>query len=360
MTMGMCSGVQSGVAAFALACLLGGWGGGNSPAEADDGDRGLDSVRSFPFTLDSTPLVVSGGEGSWDAGGAFGPRAFRSQGRTVLLYVGMLHGDPFDNVLSLGVALESSDGAFTKYAGNPVLEAKDLHDGATGVEMIALVEGGDDAVVFIATLVDERRVWVGQYRVSLSLPDWRVTSVTSLAATPRPSGDWNTDFYLAGAFDDESGLLLGEGTGGGRPWSLGAQRLADDSLVWVDDPATGSPFSASDPILQGTPGGWDRDGVFNPYVASRAGDDILVYSGAPGAAGVSDLRHTIGYATGSGTTWTKPSGEGRLIKPKPGALIEHPFLLQDQGGQDQLFVTLHPWPQGKYAIHVAHGRLPEG
>lgn len=313
----------------------------------------------FPFVIDANPIIGPGGAGAWDAGGVFGPRVWSTRHGARMLYVGMRHTQPFDNVLALGVATEAPGGAFAKSDRNPVLTADALAPGATGIEMVALIAAGDDAVTFVATLVDAQRKAVGFYRVTMTVDGWRVTASTRLGSAPARAGDWNSAFYLPGAFDPVSGLVIGEGVGAGRPWALGAQALDDDALVWVDDPSTRTPYATSDPILEPTRGGWDRQGMFNPSVFKTGTAGLLLYSGAPGHTGSDEAAHTIGYAVRRDGYWMKPAGDARLIAPEPGAIVEHPMMLAGVDGSVRLFVSRRPASTGLTAIHVATGSLPD-
>lgn len=315
------------------------------------------ATRSFPFVLGVTPVVSPGGAGAWDAGGVFGPRVWRNGGRTRMLYVGMRHTETFDNELALGAA-EEAGGGFEKSPRNPILRAGDIAPEATGIEMVALTAANDDAVTFVATVVDAKRKPVGFYRVTLAVDGWRVMSIDRLTVAPVRPGDWNSAFYIPGAWDPGTGLLVGEGTGPGLPWAIGAQAVDGDALVWLDDPATRTPFATSDPVLGPSPGSWDRRGMFNPSVFHNSTGDLLLYSGAPGQAGSDDAAHTIGYAVRRDGAWVKLESDSRLIAPQPGSIIEHPMLLAEAGGGARLFVSVRPSSTSRAAIHVASGVVP--
>lgn len=313
--------------------------------------------QSFPFSLEAQPIVEPGPAGSWDAGSVAAPRVFEADGRLLMFYVGAALEGVFDNPIAIGAA-ESFDGlTWEKVAENPVITPEMLDIRATGIEAVGILSVDGSQVRVATTPVGSQRQPLSHHEVSLDVGTWLATT-TFLADAQLAPETWNGRFYgLETAYEKDGGTyFLSSGCCGANRWHIGEIRISSSQIVWTNDPATNSlAFQVSDPVFAPSlrDAAWDRDDVFGPAVTMVGKQWVMLYAAAPGS-GAPDTMHTVGYAVSDDLiTWNRPEGEGRLLQPAPGHIIEGPYL---HGGV--LYVDKKPFPNGKRAIFRAEGSFP--
>ncbi|MBE0648959.1 MAG: T9SS type A sorting domain-containing protein [Bacteroidales bacterium] len=262
---------------------------------------------NFQGSVTYSPVLVYGGNGSWEEWTIILPYAFVSEGTFYIFYTG------FDaaGIPSIGMASSSDGYSFTKYAGNPVFTPSGSGFDSFSVTQGIIIHGqtgwimyyngreqsgfGPGPSIGIATATDLTGPW---------------TRDTNPILTVGSSGEWDSDFIAPNNIFqlDTGGFIMFYSAG--DDFSSGINRqigmaISPDGLVWTkyDDPATtNSPYSESDPVLKvGDPGEWDDAMAWECSILKTQEGFEMYYTG-----GHSNTNGAFGYAySPDGISWSK-------------------------------------------------------
>lgn len=236
--------------------------------------------------------------GSWDSLNVRKPCVIKDGDEFRMYYTGNSGG----SAPSIGLATSHDGVTWTKYAGNPVLQAGADWD-ASGVQSPAVLKVGD---VYHLWYVNGQSNLVG-YATSSDGVAWNKRHDPVMRPEP---GDWEEP-YIQGihVVSETNGFLLYYGSG-----QIGVA-FSDDGLGWAKFPGN--------PVIRHNYSDWDSTYYkLNPTVLNRGGQYYMWYSNS----------NLIGMATSyNGYAWVK---QGPISTLPAGS--DMPNVLEDNG-------ALHMW-----------------
>jgi hypothetical protein len=270
-------------------------------------------VELTPY--EGNPVLPRGAAGEWDSGVVFGGAVFVHEKLFHMFYT----GDDVDlrsnsaPVPAIGYATSEDGLHWTKYEGNPVLEADPSLSPGGFLFAVPLVEG--DTWVLYLTTGQTPGQWGGKvFRATAPAPTgpWTVDSQPILE--PGAFADWDHSIYPSSLVRTESEYVLYYlGASSSSSITIGLGRAtSSDGITWTkyDDPATTEALYAhSDPVYsRGKAGSWDGAGLSGGVVILGEHGWELFYDGTRTTA-----HWMIGYATSAdGITWT-PYGSNPIL-----------------------------------------------
>ena len=236
----------------------------------------------------NNPILSQGPAGAWDAGNIMAPDSVVQEGNELFLYYHGSNGP----VAKIGMATSSDGVIWTKYNGNPIIDAGPAGswDDSGVVQNTVIKDGSTFKMWYAASDGTYNRIG---YATSSDGKSW-----TKYASNPV------MDVGGPGAFDRqwtfcpyvlrENGIykMWYAGSDGSSTWRIGYAE-SNDGLNWTK--------YAYNPVLNvGGPGAWDSAMVITPRVLNISGSYKMWYTGHPGD------HDSIGYATSpDGKSWTK-------------------------------------------------------
>ncbi len=263
---------------------------------------------------ESNPILVPGEPGSWDDLLVMNACILEHDDTIYLFYTGFKQ----NMIKAVGLATSTDGYHFTKYSGNPILEADNTGFDAYGVSQAEVFREDSFWVLYYnarETAGFGMGPYIGRATASSLYGPWRRSEKPVI--TSGKLGEWDAEFiqvgsilhlngdsfvmYYSAAYDfaSQKNFLIG-------------RAISKDGISWkkYNDPSTKEhPFAESDPIMMnGKPGEWDTDGITLGFV-SRVKSGFEMYYAGFGMLEPPDLMSqftSIGYATSpDGLHWKK-------------------------------------------------------
>lgn len=265
-------------------------------------------------SYEGNPVLVPGEPGSWDDLLVMNACILENNDTIYLFYTGYAQ----NMIKAVGLATSTDGSHFTKYEGNPILEADQTGFDAYGVSQAEVFKEDSLWVLYF----NAREIAgfgmgpsIGRATSSKLTGPWTRNEYPVL--TSGRMGEWDAEFiqvgsilrlndnsyvmYYSAAYDfaSQKNFLIGRAT-------------SSDGKAWqkYNDPNTKEhPFADSDPIMvHGNPGEWDGDGITLGFVSIKSEGFEMYYAGA-GLLDPSDTLSwsvSIGYANSAdGIHWKK-------------------------------------------------------
>ena len=243
----------------------------------------------------SEPLLEAGSLDAWDGASVADPAVLATGSGFQMWYVGL---DVFDD-RAIGYATSSDGLTWQKHDDNPVLRPDSADEALFGFPTV--VQDGPDA--YKMWYSGEDSIWLATSSDGLN---W-TKHLDAPALGPGSSGAWDDDqVYAPQVIADAGGYEMwytAEGTTTPDPrigyaWS-------DDGLDWTKSP--------DNPVLTGTTGIWEEEGVAYPAVVKEGAADYTMWYWGEASGG-----QAFGQATsGDGLAWAKHSGNPVLSGGSP-------------------------------------------
>lgn len=287
------------------------------------------------------PVLSPGAPGEWDDLFLIGPYVYWHDSLYYMFYT----GSNVAGKLAIGLATSTDGFHFTKYAGNPILEADGNGYDAWHVGGAVIIR---QACLPPKVSVDVRQdsLWV-MYFGSSEVVTYGPGPYIGRATAPELTGPWIRDekpVLSAGKAGEWDGgyafptkiVILENGTyrmyyGGGNDFAsldkyFIGMASSDDGITWkkYNEPATVQhPYADSDPVLTDSKDGeWDDAGIFTAFVYQESGYFTMYYDGFC-FINRSQNGH-IGFAySKDGIKWNKYSGNPIYTRQ------EDPYIAND-------------------------------
>jgi predicted GH43/DUF377 family glycosyl hydrolase len=218
---------------------------------------------------------------------------------TLGILVILIAATPFDEL-----AVTSSPGGWTKYAGNPVLNVN-----TTG--------NWDDKEIWSPSVIFDGnmyKMWYTGDRGSIPRRIGYATSPDGISWT-RYSSNPVLDLGTTGAWDETAVYFTSviSDTGIYKMWYTGLNAASKNRIGYATSPdgITWTKYAGNPVLNLGATGSWDSSSVASPFVLKVGSIYKMWYRGN------GNVRVSIGYATSpDGINWTK-YGAGPVLNPSP-------------------------------------------